>query len=268
LDDSDVLALRPGQPLIRASRAADMVLAEPKTAELAEPVQSGPPPLPPQYLATRRSGIDNAAGVAAPATFTSPTLSAWSVEQPEDFWARYERAQNDIALLNPATAMMRAVVGSFEDVRPVVERMIAGSSPGQPAPSVVALTSRPHRARNDWTVLSDQDELVAAARGYDGSATIFAVDVPYGLEPWLAPTVLGLRKAGVELVHYLLPGSSTDEDLATWHGEIGRPAALELTTEVEPGRAIELVDRGEPLVSIAGTPITAALLVALRSEVC
>ncbi|MCP4227279.1 MAG: hypothetical protein GY773_28375, partial [Actinomycetia bacterium] len=63
-----------------------------------------------------------------------------------------------------------------------------------------------------------------------------------------------------------LDGDPTDEDLATWHGQLGRPSVLDLASPIEPDRAMELLDRGEPIASISGVGLSAELLLALKME--
>jgi hypothetical protein len=70
----------------------------------------------------------------------------------------------------------------------------------------------------------------------------------------------------VGLVRYVLGGDPSDEDLATWLGELGQPSVLDLASAVAPERVIELLERGEPMGSVAGMAITPELLTALRLD--
>jgi len=93
------------------------------------------------------------------------------------------------------------------------------------------------------------------------------LDIPQELPSFVRPLVARLRDGGVGLVRYVLDGDPDDEDLATWHGELGRPSVLDLASAVEPRRVLELLDRGEPVASVAGMAITTELLLALRASI-
>jgi hypothetical protein len=184
--------------------------------------------------------------------------------QGAEFWARYDRAQQEAELLAIPAVALSAIVGRLELVAPVVERHQRRHWAGWC--EVVVLTDRP-QAQPDWRVVSRHQELVALIEAERGEFPLLVIDVAPQLPSWLRPVLDSLRQAGLGLVHYVLDGDPSDEDLATWHGEIGRPAVLDLVAPIPPTRVLELIDRGEPLASIGGVPVSADLLFALGTEV-
>jgi hypothetical protein len=190
---------------------------------------------------------------------------------PSDFWARYDqaRAAADLFAVPPAAAI--AVVGPLEAAA-VVARRIRGQLWDASAP-VALLTDRARGAsgadageHDPWTVVRRPDALVSALENPHGPAPLIIIDVPGELPSWIPALVERMREGGLGLVHYVLDWNPTDEDLATWLGGLGRPSVLDLAAPVEPERVLSLLDRGEPIASIAGVPLTAELLLALEIE--
>ncbi len=182
-----------------------------------------------------------------------------------EFWAGYDRARREAELLDLPPVALNAIVGSLPAAAPVVERCRSSHWAGDC--DVYVLTARPEVAGADWTVVADGRELAAVVADRQAEFPLVVVDVPPVLPAWVRPLVDELRSAGLGRIHYVLDGDPTDEDLATWHGEIGRPAVLDLVGAPPPHRVLELVDRGEPIASIAGVAMSADLLFALRIEV-
>jgi hypothetical protein len=182
-----------------------------------------------------------------------------------EFWAAYDRARREAELLDLPPVALTGIVGPLPVAVPVAERCRSGHWAGDC--DVYVLTDRPRAGGDDWTVVTDGRELVAAVADRQAEFPLVVVDVPPALPGWLRPLLDELRQAGLGRFHYVLDGDPTDEDLATWHGEIGRPAVLDLVGAPSPHRVLELVDRGEPIASIAGVAMSADLLFALRREV-
>ncbi|MDH4076915.1 MAG: hypothetical protein OEW29_13340, partial [Acidimicrobiia bacterium] len=182
-----------------------------------------------------------------------------------EFWAGYDRACREAELLDLPPVALNAIVGPLPAAVPVVERCRSGHWAG--ACDVYALSARPEAAGADWTVVTDGWELAAIVADRQAEFPLVVIDVPPLLPGWVRPLLDELRQAGLGRIHYVLDGDPTDEDLATWHGEIGRPAVLDLVGAPPPHRVLELVDRGEPIASIAGVAMSADLLFALRIEV-
>lgn len=182
-----------------------------------------------------------------------------------EFWAGYDRARREAELLDLPPVALNAIVGSLPAAAPVVERCRSSHWAGDC--EVYVLTARPEAAGADWTVVADGRELAAVVADRQAEFPLVVVDVPPVLPGWVRPLLDELRQAGLGRIHYVLDGDPTDEDLATWHGEIGRPAVLDLVGAPPPDRVLELVDRGEPIASIAGVAMSADLLFALRIEV-
>jgi hypothetical protein len=184
----------------------------------------------------------------------------------EGFWQRYDTAREEAELLRVPPVAITAVVGDLVRVPPVVARCQADHWAG--GCRVLALTSRPGAVPDPtWTALHRASDLVSALEGPDSEFPLPVIDLPGDLPAWLRPLLDRLRVGGVGLVRYVLAGDPSDEDLATWHGEIGRPAVLDLVSPLPPARVLELVERGEPVASAADVAMTAQLLMALRSEV-
>jgi hypothetical protein len=182
-----------------------------------------------------------------------------------EFWARFDRVRAEADLLDLPPVALSAVVGSLDRAAPVVrrceERHWAGHS------QVFVLTEQTGALIEPWIVVHGDDDLVAAVDRHPTDFPLLVIDVPPLLPPWLRPLLDRLRQSGLGLVHYVLDGNPTDEDLATWHGEIGRPSVLDLLSPLSPQRVVDLVDRGEPIASVGGVPLSADLLFALRTEV-
>lgn len=182
-----------------------------------------------------------------------------------DFWNEYDeaRAAADLFAVPPADVV--AVVGPLEVAAPVAERCQGLHWAGDGR--VFVLTDRPHRVARPWTVVPTAADLVAALERGRGESPVLILDVHGDLPTGVRRLVGRLREGGVGMVRYVLDGDPTDEDLATWHAELGRPSVLDLAGPLEPRRVLALLDRGEPVASVGGVRITAELLLALRVEV-
>lgn len=234
-------------------------------ADVAEDEPRSPVPTP--RMASLDSWTPGERLLPLPASLQAPQRrSAAPSGSALEFWAGYDRARRQAELLDLPPVALTAIVGPLPTAVPVVERCRNGHWAGEC--DVYVLTNRPHEAGPGWTVVADGAELTAVVADRQAEFPLVVVDVPPLLPAWVRPLLDGLREAGVGRIHYVLDGDPTDEDLATWHGEIGRPAVLDLVGAPPPRRVLELVDRGEPLASIAGVAMSADLLFALRREVC
>lgn len=182
-----------------------------------------------------------------------------------DFWAMYDEARAVADLLDVPPTSTVAVIGSLEVAMPAARR--CRSRHWIDDDDVFVLTDRPGFVDEpSWHVITDPDDLVRVLTGSTYPSAMLVIDVPDELPRTLKPLVNRLREAGLALVRYVLDGNPTNEDLATWHGELGRPSALDLAGTVEPARVLELLDRAEPIASIAGVPISPELILALRMD--
>ncbi len=200
-----------------------------------------------------------------------PADDDWHHPDSVDFWAGYDEACAVADLFAVPPAAMIAVVGPLSSVADVVDGIRRRHWDGES--EVVLLTDRAHGACNldrtdpkPWTVVRRPDDLVATLDHDKGDAPLLVIDVPGELPNWIRSLIGSLRSGGLGLVHYVLDGDPTDEDLATWHGQLGRPSVLDLASPIEPDRAMELLDRGEPIASISGVGLSAELLLALKME--
>jgi hypothetical protein len=132
---------------------------------------------------------------------------------------------------------------------------------------VHVLTSRPYVPGEPTWSVADRPSTLVDALGAGGSGfPLIVLDVPGDLPPYVRPLVERLRHDGVGLVRYVLGGDPTDEDLATWLGELGHPSVLDLAAAVAPARIMELLERGEPVGSVAGRALTPEMLTALAVD--
>ncbi|MEM8925097.1 MAG: hypothetical protein AAGD35_16450, partial [Actinomycetota bacterium] len=182
-----------------------------------------------------------------------------------DFWALYTESQAMADLLDVPPTPVVAVVGPLEVAMTVARR--CRSRHWIDGDSIVVHTER-HDLVDEpsWEVLDDE----ALGRRLDEGgrpSAMFVIDAPGELTPDVTRIVRRLRADGPTLVHYVLDAEPSDDELATWHSRIGRPAVLDLFGPVDPARALALLDRGEPVASIAGVPVTAELIQALRIDV-
>ncbi|MEL7209771.1 MAG: hypothetical protein AAGK32_16310 [Actinomycetota bacterium] len=183
-----------------------------------------------------------------------------------DFWAMYDEARAVADLLDVPPTSTVAVVGPLEVAMPAARR--CRSRHWINDDDVFVLTDRPDFVDEpSWNVIHDERALVNVLEGASYPSAMLVIDVPGELPRSLRALVERLREAGLALVRYVLDGDPSNEDLATWHGELGRPSALDLAGTVKPARVLELLDRAEPVASIAGVPITPELILALRMDV-
>ena len=203
-----------------------------------------------------------------PAPFAAPPAAGVTFRPASrgglEFWAGYDRACREAELLDLPPVALSAIVGSLAAAVPVVERCRTRHWAG--GCDVFLLTDNPRAALPGWTVVADRAELVTIVADRQSEFPLLAIDVPPMLPAWLRPLLDQLRQAGLGRIHYVLDGDPNDEDLATWHGEIGRPAVLDLVGAPSPRRILDLIDRGEPIASVAGVPLSADLLFALRTD--
>lgn len=209
------------------------------------------------------------------AAFARPTTASTSAPLASDLdrgpgpdvdvWERLRQARAEAELLVVPSVATVAVVGPVDRARSVIELCRAQRWDDDGA--VVVLTNRPNLVDDPWTAVGRGSDLVDALEADDADFPLLVIDVPRELPLWVRPLVERLRNGGVGMVHYALLGEPSDEDLATWHGEVGRPSVLDLVSPVDPGRVLELIERGEPIASVAGFALGPELLLALQTEV-
>ncbi|MEM7275026.1 MAG: hypothetical protein AAF547_18230 [Actinomycetota bacterium] len=240
---AEMLAARPTESMVAPEPVAPTASMAP-VAPMSPVVSAEAAPVPP---------------VEPVGSVPSPTPPSSSLQ----FWDRYDEASAAAQLFAVPPAAVTAVVGSLEVAIPVVDRCQASHWVSQC--DVFVLTDRPQLVDDPtWVCLRRPSDVVALLENGGSDFPLIVIDVPQELPVWVRPLVARLREGGVGLVHYVLDGRPGDEDLATWHGEIGKPAVLDLADTVEPARVLELLDRGEPIASVGGSAITADLLLALR----
>ncbi len=180
-----------------------------------------------------------------------------------DFWDRYDEAAAAADLFAVPPAAVTAVIGPLEVAIGIAKRCQADHWAG--SCDVFVLTERADvPGEPTWTTLGRPSDVVAILEEGRSDFPLIVLDIQRELPAWVRPLVVRLRESGLGLVHYVLDDDPNDEDLATWHGELGRPSVLDLAAHLEPDRVLELLDRGEPIASVAGQPISTDLLLALR----
>jgi hypothetical protein len=181
------------------------------------------------------------------------------------FWDLYDRVASSAELFAvPATAIS-VVVGELEAAIPVIRQSYQRH--WGDACDIYVLTDRPFiPGQPDWNVVSSPSDLVSILDEGISHFPLLVLDVPRELPAFVRPLIQRLRGSGVGMVRYVLDGDPSDEDLATWFGELGRPSVLDLATPVGTDRILDLLDRGEPVVSVAGMPISTELLLAIRLD--
>lgn len=237
----------------------DQAPADPAPA-MPEPVQPTPAPvvLAPEYP-RRPAPIERPLAVNP---YSLPDRPVRGFQQ-SGFWDRYDEATASAELFAVPAAAITVVVGSLDIAVPVAQQCLAGHWVSDC--DVFVLTELDHLpAEPTWETLHRPSDVVAVLEDGRSDFPLLVLDIPRELPAWVRPLVARLRESGLGLVHYVLDDDPSDEDLATWHGELGRPAVLDLARPISPERVLELLDRGEPIASVAGMPITPELLLALR----
>lgn len=247
----------------------DDLLAE-RLAESADAVEPSVPetvePAIPEIAETTIPEIAELAVVDAPVHNPPAEDVAPRPAPPGRFWDHFDRAaaEAELAAIPPASVI--AVVGPIEASAPVVANCREHHWM-RSACDVFVLTKRRRLPEfPSWTIVDQPSDLVAVLDDGRSDFPILVIDVPADLPAFVRPLVKRLRDGGVGLVHYVLDGDPDDEDLATWYGEIGQPSVLDLASPVAPARVLDLFDRGDPVVSVAGRPLTAELLLAFRAD--
>ncbi len=207
-----------------------------------------------------------APAVGAPAVGSPDGLQAnRTVQRPRsvDFWHRYDEANAAANLFSVPPSAITVVIGPLEVSISVAKRCSSRHWVGEC--DVFVLTERPEvPGEPDWKILRRPSDVVQVLEDGESDFPLIVLDIERDLPAWVRPLVARLRQSGVGLVHYVLDDEPSDEDLATWFGELGRPSVLDLAAYVPPSRVTALLDRGEPIASVAGKPISTDLLLALR----
>lgn len=214
----------------------------------------------------RLFGAGSTAVVDPPAAMPQAQTPVTAMLPELGFWDRYDEATASAELFAVPPAAITAIVGALHVATPVADRCRASHWVSEC--DVYVLTSRPELVEDpSWKILKRPSDVVTLLDDGLSDFPLIVVDIPRELPTWIRPLTSRLRSGGVGLVRYVLDDDPSDEDLATWHGELGRPSVLDLVAAVPPARVLDLLDRGEPVASVGGMPITADLLMALRLSV-
>lgn len=179
------------------------------------------------------------------------------------FWDLYDRVAAFAELFVVPSSAISLIVGPLEATVPVIRQ--AYQRHWGSACDVYVLSDRQYiPGHPDWNVVSSPGDLVSVLEEGTSHFPLLVLDMPRDLPAFVRPLVQRLRNAGVGMVRYVLEGDPSDEDLATWSGELGRPSVLDLATPLPTQRVLDLLERGEPIATIAGMEISAELLLAMR----
>ncbi|MEM7339743.1 MAG: hypothetical protein AAF467_13905 [Actinomycetota bacterium] len=181
-----------------------------------------------------------------------------------DFWSDYANAAREAELFQLPAASAVAIVGPVADVEPTVARHRDQGGPDRP---VFVYTTGPNMAGVEgWTRLRRANDLLVALDRFADRGPILVIDAKDVEPDEVDGLIHELRRRGVELVHLVVDQPDpSPEDLATWLGLVGQPSVVDLVFPLAPGRVVDLIDRGEPIASVAGVPISGPLLFALRT---
>ena len=185
--------------------------------------------------------------------------------EAEAFWQLVDASAALAELLDvPATPTV-AVVGSLEVGMAVARRSRARH--WIPDDAVLVRTDRPELVdERGWRILDTDAEAIEVLDNGLPPSAMLVIDVPAELTVRDADLIGRLRRDGPALVRYVVESEPTSEDLATWHGFLGRPAVLDLADPVAPARVLQLLDQAAPVASVAGVAMSAELIAALRIE--
>ncbi len=187
----------------------------------------------------------------------------------EEFWPDYEQACVEAELFRlPIDVAAIAVVGPLAHAQVAVDRHLQRED-GSIRPVLVYTTGERSTIRRDWVRIDRPSDLVTALDRFRADGPIVVIDVVGEPPPWLRPLLGRLRAEGLELIHCLISDPEPDPvELTSWREEIGDGVVVDLVFPLAPGRVVDLLDRGEPVVSVAGLPMTGPLLMALRAARC
>jgi hypothetical protein len=224
----------------------------------------GPGGDPGPEAAVTAAPAEPAPGLPVPAA-DSTSRQTQAERNETTFWNRFDEATAAANLFAVPPAAITVVIGPLEVSIAVAKRCSNRHWVGEC--DVFVLTERTEiPGQPDWTILRRPSDVVQVLERGDSDFPLIVLDIERELPAWVRPLVARLRQSGVGLVHYVLGDDPTDEDLATWHAELGRPSVLDLAAYVPPHRIGTLLERGEPIASVAGKPISTDLLLALRLD--
>lgn len=215
--------------------------------------------------AARPSRRNASAGVGRLSSMATPRLMATTESSgpiaPSSFWPTLKAIGDSMQTL-PRTPGLTVVVGPLVLAVPVVRRLQCHHRLGPE--DVVVLTARAEIiSEPTWRLVRSGAQLVDAAARREAEPTLLVIDAPVEQPIWVAPLLVRLRRAGVDLVRYAVPGSPDSNELEQYRAAPDRRYVIDLVSRVEPARLVKLVQRGHPVATVAGVGVTAELLLAM-----
>lgn len=223
--------------------------------ELPIPAPTGPAPAP----------VDRAARPAVPVGQPAELLSD-DQARTSPFWLELQRAQHELASFLPLDSSFVAVIGPLALTTAVVRRLRSGSELA--SAGVVVLSDRAGIVSEpSWEMVRSGHQLVEVAGHLSDRPTVLVIDVPVERPAWVAPLQNRLRMAGVGLFRHVIPGQPTASELESHRQGSDVPYVFDLVSRVTPRSVVDFIDARHPVASVAGSELTAELLVALRRQV-
>ncbi len=196
-------------------------------------------------------------------------------ERP-DFWTRLALAQEEVSLYQPPGSNVTAILGPLELSLPIARRCqkeewigvedlavlsARPAIPGVPSWQTVAKVNDLHWVMNEWRATQRRGLVV--------------VDTGTLEEATLGQLIVELRTNGAELVRIVLPPGVPIETFVRMALRLDHSVsetipghlAVDLPEGTSPQDVLVVLDLGIAIGSIAGSPLSAEMLVALRSEV-
>lgn len=214
------------------------------------------------------SGGGTANGPSGPAAGAASDSASrlGGARQPSSFWLRLRRTKRELDASLPPDTDVRAVVGPLALTTPVV-RLLQCQHRLDPS-DVIVLTSRAEIVSEPgWQLVRSSHQMVEAAQDRDRRPTLLVIDVPVELPVWVAPLLDRLRRAGLGLVRYAVPGTPAERHLLGYRDQANLPYVIDLVSRIRPAELARMFDEGHPIATIAGSELNAELLMALREQV-
>lgn len=249
-----------------AAEEATQEAAAPELLELPAAIEVGTPP--PRH-GSANSPVQAAQPIelSIPATDNPVIEPSGSRERP-DFWTRLGLAKEEISLYRLPTSNVTAIVGPLDLALPVARATQQKEWIG--AEDLAVLSSRATVAGiPSWQMVSRVADLHWAMNEWRASQRrgIVVVDTLDLHTEELHRLISQLRSNGADLVRVTLPIEVDLGAFVEMVSGLGGSIAVDLPAGTTPEDILSMLDRGMLIATIGGLPLTAELLVALRSEV-
>jgi hypothetical protein len=182
------------------------------------------------------------------------------------FWSDILGARDELDSFMPRASPVTVCIGPLALIMPVAAQQRA--TPAMDSADVVVLTDRSEIVSEPlWTLVRSGSQLLEQAQGRQGKPLLLLIDVPVDLPNWVAPLLNRLHLAGVGLFRFAVPGEPSLDHLDGYRNLGQLPYVVDLTARLSAERLEQAITKRHPIASIAGAPMTAELLVAVREQV-